>query len=113
MLLQYIIDRINQDMSEDRAGDSLFDGRGENIVANVEILTKLCEMYHFIPRVSIDEILVWKKDYLKVFDRVTHLSKINSEYHVKLRAERRVIIERTFDRLLSVITGLQKDIWEL
>lgn len=106
-LVEYIISRIHHGFESDDS-KSLYNGNGEGmIVANIEILAKLCVEYRFLPHLNYEEVNNWKTQYLETYDRIVSNSKVDSEYHREIRKKRRTAIATTFDKLSDIILELE------
>lgn len=96
MWMNKIIGNIRETFALD-SEDSLYERHGENhIVANVDILTTLCEHYNTFPDLELEEISKWKQDYLNTYDHLSrHVTRLDDKVDLK---QRREIIADTFDR---------------
>ncbi len=68
-LFEGIINEIRQTFTLD-SEESLYGDRGEEVMANIDIILTLCNHYEAHPTLTeLDEITKWKNDYLNTFDR--------------------------------------------
>jgi len=88
--------------------DVPYSGHGDSrIIANIDILTTLCEHYGTCPTLELEEILEWKQKYVGVYKRF--IQNITRREDVEDLTKRLEVIEATFDRFYEVIERLCED----
>lgn len=94
-----------------QSNETLYETQGDsNIIANVDILSTLCETYNVWPDLEPSEISKWKADYLSEYDRLYDAYDKSPE-DIEFLANRRKVVEATFERFYLIIATLWRDIF--
>jgi hypothetical protein len=86
--------------------ESLYDSWSEtHIVANVNIILALCKRYHIYPTIKLAQAKKWRAEYLNTYDGLFGALEDKD----KFIENRRNVIEKTFDELISLVTKINID----
>lgn len=106
--INMIIKQIREAFTYEKS--SLYGGQGRAlIVINVDILGTIYNSYNIYHDLQLSEVTNWKEEYLKTFDDFTRNN--NKPLPIEYVELRRPEIEKTFEKLISIVKVREEEEW--